>query len=135
MQYPLWHKWQVTACGLVADATAIRGGNPLGIILTVTLAPLAATIIQLAISRTREFSADAGAAKLTGNPRALASALQRLESNARQIPMDTNPAFQPLLIINPFSGNFLSNLFRTHPSTEQRVKALLKIEQQGFRAI
>ena len=112
-----------------------RGGNPLGIILTVTLAPLAATIIQLAISRTREFSADAGAAKLTGNPRALASALQRLESNARQMPMEANPAFEPLLIINPFSGNFLGNLFRTHPSTKDRIEALLKIEQQGFRTV
>ncbi|MEM7555950.1 MAG: M48 family metalloprotease [Cyanobacteria bacterium P01_A01_bin.84] len=104
-----------------------RGGNPLGLLLTVTLAPLAATVIQLAISRTREFSADAGAAKLTGNPRALANALQRLESNAQQMPIDANPAFEPLLIINPFSGKFLGNLFRTHPSTEARVEALLKI--------
>ncbi len=107
-----------------------RGGNPLGILLTVTLAPLAASVIQLAISRTREFSADAGAAKLTGNPRALAKALQRLDATARQMPMEANPAFEPLLIINPFSGNFMGNLFRTHPSTEARVEALLKIEQQ-----
>lgn len=107
-----------------------RGANPLGMLLTVTLAPLAASVIQLAISRTREFSADAGAAKLTGNPRALARALQRLESTARQMPMQANPAFEPLLIINPLSGEFLGNLFRTHPSTEARVEALLKIEQQ-----
>lgn len=107
-----------------------RGANPLGMLLTVTLAPLAASVIQLAISRTREFSADAGAAKLTGNPRALAKALQRLESTARQMPMQANPAFEPLLIINPLSGEFLGNLFRTHPSTEARVEALLKIEQQ-----
>ncbi|MDY6902943.1 MAG: zinc metalloprotease HtpX [Cyanobacteriota bacterium] len=107
-----------------------RGGNPLGMLLTVTLAPLAASVIQLAISRTREFSADAGAAKLTGNPRALAKALQRLDSAARQMPMQANPAFEPLLIINPLSGEFLGNLFRTHPSTEARIEALLKIEQQ-----
>ena len=107
-----------------------RGGNPLGMLLTVTLAPLAASVIQLAISRTREFSADAGAAKLTGNPRALAKALQRLDSTARQMPMQANPAFEPLLIINPLSGEFLGNLFRTHPSTEARNEALLKIEQQ-----
>ncbi|MDJ0615298.1 MAG: zinc metalloprotease HtpX [Calothrix sp. MO_192.B10] len=107
-----------------------RGGNPLGIIATVILAPLAATIIQLAISRTREFSADAGAAKLTGNPRALAQALQRLESTARQIPMTANPAFEPLLIINSLSGKFLGNLFSSHPATEERVAALLKLEQQ-----
>ncbi|MEO1185030.1 MAG: zinc metalloprotease HtpX [Cyanobacteria bacterium J06636_27] len=107
-----------------------RGANPLGMLLTVTLAPLAASVIQLAISRTREFSADAGAAKLTGNPRALARALQRLDSTARQMPMQANPAFEPLLIINPFRGEFLGNLFRTHPSTEARIEALLKIEQQ-----
>ena len=107
-----------------------RGANPLGMLLTVTLAPLAASVIQLAISRTREFSADAGAAKLTGNPRALARALQRLDSTARQMPMQANPAFEPLLIINPLSGEFLGNLFRTHPSTEARIEALLKIEQQ-----
>ncbi|MFB2974039.1 M48 family metalloprotease [Aerosakkonema sp. BLCC-F183] len=74
------------------------GPNPLGMLLTVILAPIAATVIQLGISRTREFSADAGAAKLTGNPRALARALQRLEAGARQMPIEGNPAFEPLLI-------------------------------------
>lgn len=107
-----------------------RGGNPLGVLLTVVLAPVAATIIQLAISRTREFSADAGAAKLTGNPRALARALQRLEVTARQMPLNANPAFEPLLIIHPISGQFLGNLFSSHPATEARVEALLKLEKQ-----
>lgn len=107
-----------------------RGGNPIGLLLTVILAPLAATVIQMAISRTREFSADAGAGKLTGNPRALAKALQRLEGNARQMPMQANPAFEPLLIINPLSREFLGNMFRTHPATEARVQALLKLEQE-----
>jgi heat shock protein HtpX len=108
-----------------------RGGNPLGILLTVMLAPLAASVIQLAISRTREFSADAGAARITGNPRALARALQRLEANARQIPTNGNPAFEPLLIINSFSGKqFLGSLFSSHPPTDARVEALLKLEQQ-----
>jgi len=106
-------------------------GNPLGILATVILAPIAATIIQLAISRTREFSADAGAAKLTGNPRALATALQRLEATAKQMPLNANPAFEPLLIINPISGQFLGNLFSSHPPTEKRVAALLKLEQQS----
>ncbi|MDJ0674957.1 MAG: M48 family metalloprotease [Calothrix sp. MO_167.B42] len=105
-------------------------GNPFGIIATVILAPLAATIIQLAISRTREFSADAGAARLTRNPRALAQALQRLESTAGQAPIRANPAFEPLLIINSLSGKFLGDLFSSHPATEQRVAALLKLEQQ-----
>ncbi|MBU7585103.1 MAG: zinc metalloprotease HtpX [Nostoc sp. TH1S01] len=107
-----------------------RGGNPLGILLTVLLAPIAATVIQLGISRTREFSADAGSARLTGNPRALAHALQRLEATARQLPLDANPAFEPLLIINPISGKFLGNLFSSHPDTESRVEQLLKLEQQ-----
>ena len=106
------------------------GANPFGVLLTVMLAPVAATVIQLAISRTREFAADAGAAKLTGNPRALARALQRLHSNARQMPMTGNPAFEPLLIMNAFSGQFLGNLFSTHPSTEARIENLLKLEQQ-----
>ncbi|MBV6623669.1 MAG: zinc metalloprotease HtpX [Rivularia sp. (in: Bacteria)] len=112
-----------------------RNANPLGMLLTVTLAPFAASVIQLAISRTREFSADAGAAKLTGNPRALAQALQRLDATARQMPMQANPAFEPLLIINPLSGKFLGNLFRTHPSTEDRIEALLKIEQQLLTSV
>ncbi|WP_026735613.1 zinc metalloprotease HtpX [Fischerella sp. PCC 9605] len=107
-----------------------NGPNPLGLLLTIILAPVAATIIQLAISRTREFSADAGSARLTGNPRALARALQRLEATARQIPLQANPAFEPLLITNAFSGQFLSNLFSSHPSTEARVEALLRLEKE-----
>ncbi|MEH2110705.1 zinc metalloprotease HtpX [Nostoc sp.] len=107
-----------------------RGANPIGVLLTVILAPVAATIIQLAISRTREFSADAGSARLTGNPRALARALQRLEASAKQIPLNANPAYEPLLIINSISGQFLGNLFSSHPATEVRVAALLKLEQQ-----
>ena len=106
-----------------------RSGNALGVLATVIFAPLAATVIQLAISRTREFSADAGAAKLTGNPRALARALQRLESTARQMPLNANPAFEPLLIIHPISGQFLGNLFSSHPATEARVEALLQLER------
>ncbi len=107
-----------------------RGANPIGVLLTVMLAPLAATIIQLAISRTREFSADAGSARLTGNPRALARALQRLEASAKQMPLNANPAYEPLLIINSISGQFMGNLFSSHPATEMRVAALLKLEQQ-----
>jgi heat shock protein HtpX len=108
-----------------------EGANPLGLLLTVMLAPIAATVIQLGISRTREFEADAGAARLTGNPRALARALQRLEASARQMPIDGNPAFEPLLIMNSFSsGNLLTSLFSTHPSTEARIQNLLKVERE-----
>ncbi|NMG09233.1 zinc metalloprotease HtpX [Brasilonema sp. UFV-L1] len=107
-----------------------NGPNPLGMLLTIFLAPIAATVIQLGISRTREFSADAGSARLTQNPRALARALQRLEATSRQLPLQGNPAFEPLLITNAFSGQFLGNLFSSHPSTEARIEALLKLEQE-----
>jgi heat shock protein HtpX len=107
-----------------------EGPNPLVALLSLILAPIAATVVQMGISRTREFAADAGAAKLTGNPRALARALQRLEASARQMPLDGNPAFEPLLIINSLSGENLANLFSTHPSTEKRIARLLELEKQ-----
>lgn len=108
-----------------------NGANPIVLLLTIIFAPIAATVIQLAISRTREFEADAGAAKLTGNPRALARALQRLDSNARQMPIDANPAFEPLLIMNSVSGGkMLGSLFSTHPSTQARIENLLRVEQE-----
>jgi heat shock protein HtpX len=107
-----------------------RNGNPLGLLLTLMLAPFAAMVIQMAISRTREFAADAGAAELTGNPRALARALQRLETVGRQMPLNANPAFEPLLISSPFSGQFLANLFATHPSTAARIENLLRVESE-----
>lgn len=106
------------------------GANPIGLLLMMILAPIAASVIQMAISRTREFEADAGSARLTRNPRALARALQRLESLGRELPMDSNPAFEPLLISSPFSGQFLAKLFSTHPSTEARIQNLLQVEQE-----
>ncbi|MEA5513045.1 zinc metalloprotease HtpX [Nodularia sp. UHCC 0506] len=126
VSYSLWF-------GGASSRESDKSGNIFGVLLTVILAPIAATIIQLAISRTREFSADAGAAKLTANPRALAQALQRLEATAKQRPLNANPAFEPLLIINPLSGKFLGNLFSSHPATEARVEELLKLEQQLLR--
>jgi heat shock protein HtpX len=107
-----------------------NGGNPLGLLFTIILAPIAATFIQLAISRTREFEADASAARITENPRALARALQRLENMGKQLPLNGNPAFEPLLISSAGSRQFLSNLFSTHPSTESRIENLLKVEQE-----
>jgi heat shock protein HtpX len=89
---------------------------------------VAATLIQLSISRTREFEADAGSSRLTKNPRALASALQKLEASARTTPIQGNPAFEPLLIINAFSREGMANLFATHPSTEARIEKLLQME-------
>jgi heat shock protein HtpX len=105
-----------------------EGPNPLVFMLGIVVAPLAASIIQLGISRTREFAADDGAARLTGNPRALVRALQRLEAGAAQMPLQSDPAFSPLLIINSGSRKFLANLFRTHPATQDRVDRLLALE-------
>ncbi|MBD0343516.1 MAG: M48 family metalloprotease [Coleofasciculus sp. Co-bin14] len=107
-----------------------RGGNPLGVLFLIILAPLAATLIQLAISRTREFSADLGSAEITGNPAALAHALEKLEAIGHRIPMNGNPAMSPLLIVNPLSTQGLQSLFRTHPPTEERIRRLLELAQQ-----
>ncbi len=106
------------------------GVNPMIMVMTIIFAPFTASIIKLAISRTREFAADAGAAGLTGNPRALASALQRLETNARKASFSGNPAFAPLFIVNSFSGELLRDLFSTHPSTDARISALLNLESE-----
>jgi heat shock protein HtpX len=107
-----------------------QGTNPIAFLITIVVAPLAATVIQLGISRTREFAADAGAARLTGKPRALAKALQRLESAATQQPLEGSPAFAPLLIINPLPKNLMQSLFSTHPATENRIERLLALEFQ-----
>lgn len=104
------------------------GPNPLVLMATLIFAPMAATVIQLGISRTREFAADAGAAELTGNPRALASALKRLEASARQMPMSGNPAFEPLMIMHAVPKQMFSGLFSTHPATDKRVERLLALE-------
>jgi heat shock protein HtpX len=107
-----------------------RGANPFGLLFLIILAPLSATLIQLAISRTREFAADMGSAEITGNPTALARALEKLEAIGQQIPMHGNPAMSPLLIVNPLSVGGLQSLFRTHPSTEERIQRLLEMAQQ-----
>jgi len=103
-----------------------RDDNPLGILILAIVAPLAATIIHLAISRQNEFQADAAAARITGDPMGLASALQRIEAQAQRLPMAVNPAAAQLAIINPLKGGGqgIMSLFRTHPSTEERVARL-----------
>ncbi len=90
----------------------------------VLLAPLAATIIQLSISRQREYAADAGGAQICGNPESLASALLRLEQGAEAMPMQVNQAAEPLYIVRPFKGKGIAGLFSTHPPIEERVKRL-----------
>jgi heat shock protein HtpX len=93
-------------------------------LLMIILAPIAATIIQLAISRAREFEADAAGARISGNPDALASALERLEAAAHQRPMHVAPSTAHLFIVNPLGGRGFENLFRTHPTTAERVARL-----------
>jgi heat shock protein HtpX len=101
-----------------------EGGSPLGALAMLILGPLAAGIIQMAISRTREFAADAGAAKACGTPNGLISGLRKLEGWSKRIPMDVNPATSHMFIIKPFSGSSLANLFSTHPATEDRIAKL-----------
>ncbi len=101
--------------------------SPLGLVGSLAmliLAPLAATLIQLAISRQREYSADATGASICGNPESLASALLRLEEGAKAIPMQVNQAAEPLYIVKPFSGRGIASLFSTHPPIEERVRRL-----------
>jgi heat shock protein HtpX len=101
--------------------------SPLAIVgqlATFILAPIAASIIQLAISRQREFAADAGGAEICGNPESLASALLRLEQGASAVPMKVNQAAEPLYIVAPFKGKGIQGLFSTHPPIEERVKRL-----------
>ncbi len=101
--------------------------SPLGFIAQLAmflLAPIAASLIQLAISRQREYSADATGAQICGNPESLASALLRLEEGAKAMPMQVNQATEPLYIVKPFSGKGVAGLFSTHPPIEERVRRL-----------
>ncbi len=98
------------------------------------LAPLAATLIQMAISRAREFGADRGGAEISGDPEALAAALRKIEAYARGTPLETadlHPETAQMMIINPLSGGDMAGLFRTHPATEQRVARLLELARRG----
>jgi heat shock protein HtpX len=104
-----------------------RGGNPIALLATIILAPLAAMLIQAAISRSREFAADAGGAAIAGSPAGLMSALRKIDAAARRVPLDANPATAHMFIIKPFSGAGLLGLFSTHPPTEQRVQALMQL--------
>jgi heat shock protein HtpX len=101
-----------------------RSTNPIALILTIILAPLAAMLIQMAVSRSREFQADASGARLTRNPNGLASALGKLEQAGRVVQMDANPATAHLFIVNPLTGRSLMNLFMTHPPVQERITRL-----------
>jgi len=101
--------------------------NFIGGLLMMILAPIAAMLIQMAISRSCEYNADAGGAQLLGNGEPLARALQKIDAYARKVPMDVNPAQASAYIVNPFTGRRIAfaNLFSTHPPTEERIRRLL----------
>jgi len=103
-----------------------EGGNPIARLLMVILAPIAASLVQLAITRQREFKEDEVGARISGRPLALASALRKLDAGAHQIPMHVSPAAAPLAQVNPlaFSGGNVAKLFSTHPPTAERVQRL-----------
>jgi heat shock protein HtpX len=102
-----------------------RGSNPLALLAMMIVAPLAAMLIQAAISRSREFAADAGGAAIAGTPYGLADALRKIDALAKRVPLDANPATAHMFIVKPFSGRGLLTLFSTHPPTEARIQALL----------
>jgi heat shock protein HtpX len=103
-----------------------EGGNPIALLATIILAPVAAMLIQAAISRSREYDADAGGASIAGSPMGLVSALRKIEAASHAVPLDANPATAHMFIIKPFSVSGLLGLFSTHPPTEARIQALLQ---------
>jgi heat shock protein HtpX len=126
------------AIGMLANFAMLFGGrddegrpaNPIAGLLVAILAPLAASLIQMAISRAREFEADRGGAEISGDPEALATALQKIQRYAQGIPLQTterHPETAQMMIMNPLSGGGIRGLFSTHPSTEERVERLLQM--------
>jgi heat shock protein HtpX len=105
-----------------------EGGHPFAQIALAMLAPIAAMVLQFAISRQREFIADRTGAEILGQAKPLAQALTRLDAMAKQIPMEVAPAFAPLAQVNPLRGGGMMKLFSTHPATEDRVRALLALD-------
>jgi heat shock protein HtpX len=101
-----------------------EGGNPIAGLAMMIVAPIAAMMVQMAISRSREFLADEGGAQIAGNPLALSSALRKLDAKAHQIPMQASPATAHMFIVNPLTGGGLMKLFSTHPPMEERVARL-----------
>ena len=102
-----------------------RGSNPIALLAMMLLAPLAAALIQMAISRSREYSADKGGAQIAGNPYGLVEALKKIDAMSKRVPLDANPATAHMFIIQPFSAGGLASLFSSHPPTAARIRALL----------
>lgn len=107
-----------------------NGGNPLVMLLMIIVAPMIAMMMQMAISRTREYGADRAAVEATGNPEAMANALRRIESFARNYEMPTAQGTQHMFIINPLTGGGISQLFSTHPPTDKRIAAIMALRKR-----
>ena len=101
-----------------------EGGNPVAALVMMIVGPIAALLIQMAISRSREYAADEGGARLAGNPRYLSGALRKLNAASQKIPMNANPATSHMFIVNPLSGGGILKLFSTHPPIEERIARL-----------
>jgi heat shock protein HtpX len=117
-------QWAAMFGGSSRDDDEGGGSNIVGLIVMAILAPIAATLIQMAISRSREYLADAGGAKISGKPYGLAGALEKLARASQAIPMDANPSTAHMFIVNPLTGRSLMNLFSTHPPIEERIARL-----------
>jgi heat shock protein HtpX len=105
-------------------------GNPVAALVMMIVGPIAAMLVQMAISRSREYGADEGGAMISGNPHFLANALKKLDAASKQIPMDANPATSHMFIVNPLTGGGLLRLFSTHPPIEERIA---RLEAMRFR--
>ncbi|MEO1395406.1 MAG: M48 family metalloprotease [Cyanobacteria bacterium J06634_5] len=119
----------------VARGIGRRGNNPLAILFLLIIGPFSAGLLRMAISRTREFAADEGAAEITGNPLALVRALTTLEEIGQKVAIHGNPAFAAMFIVNPLSKKGLMQLFLTHPSTEERIERLKALAKDNTETL
>ena len=121
-------QWAAIFGGFNRDEDEGSGGGIIGLILMAILAPIAASVIQMAISRSREYLADDGGARVSGKPYGLASALEKLSRASQVVPMEANPSTAHMFIVNPLSGRSLMALFSTHPPVEERIARLRQIK-------
>ena len=117
-------QWAMLFGGFGRSNDRDENGGVVGVIVMMIVAPIAAMLIQMAISRSREFAADAGAARMTGNPLGLVSALRKLQEGNKRIPMHANPATAHMFIVSPLSGGGIASLFSTHPAMNERISRL-----------
>jgi heat shock protein HtpX len=121
-------QWSAIFGGFNRDEDEGGGGGIIGLILMAILAPIAASVIQMAISRSREYLADDGGARVSGKPYGLAAALEKLSRASQVVPMDANPSTAHMFIVNPLTGRSFMNLFSTHPPVEERIARLRQIK-------